>query len=133
MLLMMEKKVFGGRLQRVPSPFCHIYTMFFVIIGWGIFYFTDLDSLWIFIKSAFGVGVPLYDLTAYLAFFENLWLLIACIIAATPIPAIIYNHLCKKHSVFAALSQPLLVIAGLGVCFILLVGQTYNPFLYFRF
>ena len=131
--LLIEKKAFGGRLQKIPSPFCYIYTMFFVVIGWSIFYFTDLGALWTFIKSAFGVGVPLYDLTVHSAFFTNLWLFIVCILASTPIPVTVYNYLCKKHETFAAVSQPLLVIAGLGVCFILLVGQTYNPFLYFRF
>ncbi len=34
----------------------------------------------------------------------------------------------QKSKVFAAISEPILVIVGLGVCFVLLVGQTYNPF-----
>ena len=107
--------------------------MFFVVIGWGLFYFTDMNSLWTFLKSALGVGVALYDLTTVSALCTNLWLLILCVIASTPIPSVIYNHLCKKSDIFAVVTQPLLVIAGLGICFILLVGQTYNPFLYFRF
>ena len=132
-LLFIEKTLFRQKLQKIPFPLCYIYTMFFVIMGWGLFYFTDMNSLWVFLKSAFGVGSALYDLTAVSTFCTNLWLLIACIIASTPIPSIIYNHLCKKSDTFAAITQPLLVIIGLGICFILLVGQTYNPFLYFRF
>lgn len=133
LILLIEKKAFGGKLQKIPSPFGHIYTMFIVIMGWALFYFTDMGELCLFIKSAFGFGAPLYDLTVHSAFFTNLWLFIACILASTPLTATVYNYLCKKHSVFAAISQPLLVIAGLGACFILIVGQTYNPFLYFRF
>lgn len=132
-LLFIEKTLFKQKLQNIPAPLCHIYTMFFVIIGWALFYFTDLGSLWIFLKSAFGVGAALYDLTAVSAICANLWLLIICIIASTPLPAIAYNFICKKSEIFAAITQPILVIAGLGACFILLVGQTYNPFLYFRF
>lgn len=132
-LLFVEKTLFKQKLQKLPAPLCYIYTMFFVITGWALFYFTDLGSLGIFLKSAFGFGTALYDLTAVSALCTNLWLLIICIIASTPLPAIGYNFICKKSEIFAAISQPLLVIAGLGACFILLVGQTYNPFLYFRF
>lgn len=133
LLLLAEKKLFGERLQKLPAPLCYIYTMFFVILGWALFYFTDINALWVFIKSAFGVGAALYDLTAVSTFCTNLWLIIACVIASTPIPSVIYNFICKKSRVFALVSQPLLIIAGMGVCFVLLVGQTYNPFLYFRF
>lgn len=132
-ILFIEKNVFGGRLQKLPAPLCYVYTMFFVVMGWALFYFTDMNELAVFIQSAFGHGVPLYDLTAVSAFSTNIYLIVVCAIACTPVPSIIYTHLCKKSEVFARISQPLLVVMGLGVCFIMLVGQTYNPFLYFRF
>ena len=132
-LLFIEKTLFKKKLQKIPAPFCYIYTMFFVILGWALFYFTDLNALWTFIKSAFGVGTALYDLTAVSTFCTNAWLIAVCVIASTPIPKIIHKNFCKKSKVFAAISEPILVIVGLGVCFVLLVGQTYNPFLYFRF
>lgn len=133
LLLIAEKNLFGGRLKNLPSPFCHIYTLVFVVLGWGIFYFTDHTQLFVLLKSAFGINTALYDLTAYSTFFKNIWLIVVCILASTPVPATIYSHLCKKHNAFAAVTEPLFVILGLGACFVLLVGQTYNPFLYFRF
>ncbi len=133
LLLIAEKKLFAGRLQKLPPPFCHIYTMFFVIVGWAIFYFTDINSLGAFFKSALGIDCALYDLTTVSALCTDLWLLAVCVAASLPIPGIIYRYLCKRSEIFAAVTQPLLVTAGLSVCFILLVGQTYNPFLYFRF
>lgn len=132
-LLFIEKTLFKKKLQKIPAPICYIYTMFFIILGWALFYFTDLNALWTFIKSAFGVGTALYDLTAVSTFCTNAWLIAVCVIASTPIPTIIHKNFCKKSKVFAAISEPILVIVGLGVCFVLLVGQTYNPFLYFRF
>lgn len=131
-ILLIEKTMFGGILRKIPSPLCYIYTMFIVIIGWAIFYFTDISALWSFITAAFGTA-PLYDLTAVSALCTNLWLLIICFIAMTPVPRIIFNHLCKTHAKFALIAEPVIVFAGLALCFILLVGQTYNPFLYFRF
>lgn len=132
-LLFIEKTLFRRKLLELPAPLCYIYTMFFVIVGWALFYFTDIHALAAFFKSAFGIGSMLYDLTAVSAFCTNLWLLIACVIAATPLPTAVYNYLCGKSKIFEAVITPVLVIAGLGACFILLVGQTYNPFLYFRF
>ena len=132
-LLIIEKYTLKGVLQKIPAPLCYIYTMFFVVLGWGLFYYTDMSKLMVFIRSALGVNTALYDLTAYSTFFSNLWLFIACVLASTPIPAGIYNSLCKRFEKFEMISQPILVVLGLGVCFIMLVGQTYNPFLYFRF
>ncbi|MCH5209888.1 MAG: MBOAT family protein [Oscillospiraceae bacterium] len=132
-LLFIEKTFFKGCLQKMPPPFCYIYTLFLVVLGWALFYFIDLNSLWMFLNSAFGKGVALYDLTFVSVFCTNVRLLVLCAVASTPLPAIIYNFFCKKSNVFAAVSGALLVIAGMGICFMLLVGQTYNPFLYFRF
>ncbi len=133
LLLLAEKKLFKGRLQKIPPPFCHIYALFFIVLGWGLFYFTDMGALWNFFKCAFGFGAPLYDLTTVSAFCTNVWLIILCAAASTPVPSIVYGYLRKKSEVFAAISEPLLVAAGMGLCFVLLMGQTYNPFLYFRF
>lgn len=132
-LLFIEKSFFKGRIQKMIPPFCYIYTLFFVIIGWGLFYFADFEMLCNFFKCAFGVNTPLYDLTAVSTFCTNLWLFIVCIIASTPIPTLIYNNICKRSNIFATITQPLLIIIGLAVSFTLIVGQTYNPFLYFRF
>lgn len=95
-LLFIEKTLFKKKLQKIPAPFCYIYTMFFVILGWALFYFTDLNALWTFIKSAFGVGTALYDLTAVSTFCTNAWLIAVCVIASTPIPTIIHKNFCKK-------------------------------------
>lgn len=132
-LLSIEKTLFHKRLQRLPSPLCYVYTMFFVVIGWGIFYFTDLGGLWVFLKSAFGINTALYDLTAVSTFMSNLWLIAVCAIASTPVPAIVGRYICKRSPKAAVVLEPAFVVLALGICVVLIVGQTYNPFLYFRF
>ena len=132
-LLFIEKTMFRQKLLKIPAPFCYLYTMFFVMMGWGLFYFTDIGALGTFFKSAFGIGVSAYDLTAISTICSNLYLAVVCLIAATPLPSKINNYLCKKSEIFATISQPVLIAVGMGICFIMLVGQTYNPFLYFRF
>lgn len=132
-ILFIEKTSFKQWMTKIPRPFCYIYTMFIVMIGWALFYYTDTDSLFNFMQCAFGTDNSLYDLVTVTTFCNNLWLIILCIIASTPIPSLIFNKLCAKNRVFAAIMQPLLVACAIAICFILLVGQTYNPFLYFRF
>lgn len=133
LLLLIEKYPLKAVINRIPSPFCYVYTMFFVILGWGIFYFTDTSELLSFFRHAFGFGCDLYDLTTVSTLYSNLWLILLCVIASTPIPKVIFTHLCKVSPRFAAVAEPAAVIIGFAVSFLLLTGQTYNPFLYFRF
>ena len=133
LLLLIEKYPLKAVINRIPSPFCYVYTMFFVILGWGIFYFTDTSELLSFFRHAFGFGCDLYDLTTVSTLYSNLWLILLCAIASTPIPKVIFTHLCKVSPRFAAVAEPAAVIIGFAVSFLLLTGQTYNPFLYFRF
>lgn len=132
-MLFIEKKSFRHFLQRLPRPVCYIYTMFIVLIGWALFYYTDTAALIQWFKNAFGADNSLYDLVTVSTLYSNLWLIILCVAASTPLPRLIYNGICRRSRIFAAVSEPLLVAAGIALCFILLVGQTYNPFLYFRF
>ena len=132
-LLLIEKYPLKHVIKHIPSPFCYVYTMFFVIIGWGIFYFTDTAELVSFFRHAFGMGCDLWDLTTVSAFCSNLWIIVLCVIASTPIPKVIFTHLCKVSPAFAAAAEPAAVAAGFIISFLLLTGQTYNPFLYFRF
>lgn len=131
LFLLIEKTIFAKR--HLPPLLCHIYTVPIVIFGWAIFYFTDMSALGTWIQTAFGAGAPLYDLTSVSALYSNLWLILICAVASTPIPRIIFNQFCKTHVKIAAVIEPFTVAAGLALCFILIVGQTYSPFLYFRF
>lgn len=133
LLLLIEKFPLKKVINKIPSPFCHIYTMFFVVLGWGIFYFTDANELYGFLQHLFGIGCDLYDLTTVSTLYSNLWLILICIIACTPIPKVIFSHLCKVFDRFAVIAEPIVIIIGFALSFIFLVGQTYNPFLYFRF
>lgn len=132
-LLLIEKFPLRHIINKIPSPFCHIYTMFWVVVGWGIFYFTNSAQLWEFLCHIVGINCDLYDLTTISTLYSNLWLIIVCTVASTPIPTVIFRHLCKVSPRFAGIAQPLAIIIGFALSFIFLVGQTYNPFLYFRF
>lgn len=131
-LLIIEKYAFKGILRSLPPPISCIYTLFLVVFGWALFYYTDISKLLEFIPALFG-KTAVYDFTTLSSLYSNLWLIIVCVIASTPIPRIIYTHLCKISPKFALISEPVLLAAGFIASLILISGQSYNPFLYFRF
>lgn len=131
-LLIIEKKAFGGGLMRMPAFFGILYNSIVVLIGWAFFYFTDFARLGQFFSTAFGGSGELWDFGTVTIFLNNAWFILACFVISTPIVKIAYQFICKNR-VLGGIITPIFVVAVLAFCFILLVGQTYNPFLYFRF
>ncbi len=132
-LLIVEKKAFGGKLLRLPAWLGHIYTMIVVVFGWALFYFTDFGNLKQFFKTAFGGSGVWIDLVAKSTVMSNIWLIILLAICSTPLLRIVYRKLSKLNNVVAIVLPVVTVIGIMGICYALLVGQSYNAFLYFRF
>ena len=126
-LLIIEKLVMNRTKGRVVL-LCRLYTIPVVLIGWAVFYFTDTTQLFAWFKAAFG-GAPLIDFRAQSVFFSNIFLIAVMIIATTPLPARLAEHVKQKLPALEPIGNVALIISS----FIMLVGQTYNPFLYFRF
>lgn len=130
-LLLIEKLVFS-KWKNVPV-LSNITTMFFVVIGWTLFYFTDFSQLTVFFKTMFGLnGYPLYDITTVSVLFGNIVLLAALVLASTPLPYKLLKKLISIKGIGMILEGAVLV--GLfAACLATLTGATSNPFLYFRF
>lgn len=130
-LLIIEKKCFNGKLLKLPTPIGIIYSMLVVIFGWSLFYFTDMSRLGAFLKAAFGGNGMIADASALSILWSNIFLIAALAVASTNIIKIGYKKLEKTKA--ANILVPAAVMFSMFVCFTMLVGQTYNPFLYFRF
>ena len=114
----------------------HLYLLFVVIVGWVIFYFTDMSQLKEYLMLMFGfTSAPFWSLEVSLLVTNNLFWIIAAMIFCMPIIPIFrvfFNLQFGKRPAFIYLQIPL-CIAALLISTALLVGQSYNPFLYFRF
>ncbi len=132
-ILLIEKKLFGGALLRLPKVLGIVYSMAVVIFGWSLFYFTDLSQLGTFLRCAFGGSGVWVDYLAVSTLLSNIWLLAALIIASTPMLAGFARRVQAKAPALAAAASPVMIAGVMFLCFTLLVGETYNPFLYFRF
>lgn len=131
LLLILEKFVLKRFLEKLPAVLQHIYTMFIVIIGWGLFYFTDMSQLGSFFVDLFNFGNGLCGAQALTLILNYLPLLIVATIASTPIGAKLYSRFSDTRYIW--ILETLFCIVVLLISTASLVDQSYNPFLYFRF
>lgn len=130
-LLIIEKRFIGEKIDKWPSFVKHIYSMVIVMIGWVLFASENFTAAFAYIGHMFNVtdfGITdnlfLYRLFSYAIIF------ICAIIGATPGPKKFFNNLTKGKLFWL---KPLLSFIIMFVCIAYLVDDTYNPFLYFRF
>ena len=134
-ILWFEKSLGLRVLERMPKIIQHAYAVFFIVVGWSIFYFTDLSRLGSTLKVLFGLTEePLYDFELDVAIWAHAYWLAFALVMCAPLYARAHSSL-KQHLTavtyqWAVVAQNLLF---LGVSVVLLVGKTYNPFIYFRF
>lgn len=131
LLLILEKFVLKKFLDRLPSFVQHIYTLFIIIIGWGLFYFTDVGQLGEFMVDLFNFGNGICGDQAFNLIMSNLPMLIVAAVASTPLATMLYTRF--KHRRFTWIPETLYCMGVLAVSTASLVNQSYNPFLYFRF
>ena len=130
-LLILEKQFLLKLLKKLPSFVQHIYTMFFVIIGWVIFGIEDFAKMRDYLGALFGIGTKgaIDTITVYRAS-NYMFMLPIAVIASIPLSRKLFEKLPERA---ANVVRPVLVIMGLLICTAYLVAGTYNPFLYFRF
>jgi alginate O-acetyltransferase complex protein AlgI len=127
--LIIEKYLLKDVLARVPVVLARFYSLLIVLFGWLIFYYTDLAVLGTAAAAFFGFAETFVDYQTTVLFFSNIWILPILALFSTTIP----QKLFEKLRVRLPVIEP--VFTAIVLCFsvALLVGQSFNPFLYFRF
>ena len=137
--LALEKFVYGKALKKVPV-LGHIYVLALVYVGWIFFKFTDLSMVITVFKAlvcANGNPLSTYESTSFLT--KYILFFIIAVFACTPLAAKLGRRLRDKAKAGGALSAVwgvLNVVVPLALCalsVLSLVGDAYNPFLYFQF
>lgn len=103
----------------------HIYTIFFILVGWVLFAVIDLNQIINFLKKMFIFNAGnewIYYLRNYIITYT------IAIIFSTSFLKKIYNKFVKSNIVDTII---LITIFLLSIAY--LVYSSYNPFLYFRF
>ena len=137
-LLALEKYTFKEKLRELSPAVSRIYTLFFVLIGWLIFYFEDTSKLFAAFKALLGIGTTGSVGADAVLLKNNLILFVVCIIACTPVAKII-NRIKGRISkgIYGTIAVSFITVIFqcivIFLCVSCLVGSSYNPFLYFRF
>lgn len=110
----------------------HIYTMFFVTLGWVIFRSTTLRGAFTYLKAMFGIGtLRLTDSAAIACLKQNLVYYLAAILFCAPVVPFLERKFGSSR-----LWQGIYVL-GVFAIFILSVSfissSAYSPFIYFNF
>ncbi len=126
LLLLIEKYLLKNILPKLPHFLKHLYTIFLIMLGWLIFYFTDLNNLYLAFKSLIGIyGLGSITLLKHLQIFKirSIIIFIISIIFIYPF------HLLTKNTYLNNILYLILFIISI----IFILGSNYNPFIYFRF
>lgn len=137
-ILLMEKYVFSGIIEKIPSILGHLYTMILVIVGWVIFRCEDLSSVANYLGAMFGVhaeGFLSKQTVYYFIQFYPEWILF--FICSTPVVQVAGKYLALKERGFAnfllAFVPKIFALVVFILGYIELVNGSFNPFIYFRF
>ena len=132
-ILFIEKLFLLKALDKMPKFFRHVYALLLIIIGWVIFASDDVSVLLPFLGSMFGANGAIGGMDVY-TLLTKAALLVICCIASTELPKKLFLSAAGAMNEKAAFTlKSVLTIALLALSMILLIGDSYNPFLYFRF
>ena len=132
-ILFIEKLFLLKALDKLPKFFRHVYALLLIIIGWVIFASDDVSVLLPFLGSMFGANGAIGGMDVY-TLLTKAALLVICCIASTELPKKLFLSAAGAMSEKAAFTlKSVMTIALLALSMILLIGDSYNPFLYFRF
>lgn len=132
-LIAAERLFLGALLEKLPRVVQHAWLLFVVMLGWALFFFTDLAKLAGFFVLAFGFSAaPLVGPdTVQLVVTHAFWLLFA-IVLCLPVERFVFPDT-HAHGARVALSRGFATVLLTLLATAMLVGKSYNPFLYYRF
>ena len=138
LFLVFEKYVLDP--HKLPAAIRHVVLLLVVMFGWVLFRFPEMSNVATCLGGMFGInGNPFTDLSTALVFRNNVFFIIFACVAATPFAKTVGQIMrglsgksvgwLKAYSVLdAALPTVLVCLSAFA-----LAGNSYNPFLYFRF
>ena len=122
------------RVLNKYKVFSHIYTIFFLLIGWTVFAITDFESMKVFFSKLF-----IYNNgTEYIYYLRN-YAISLCIgiFFSMPMSSKFYlkieNMITMKSEIAMEIIKTIILMSIFIISVAYLVDATYNPFLYFRF
>ena len=130
-LLILERFVLAKALEKVPKLLRWLMTFVIVLIGWIIFYYTDFAAVGQHLLALVGIGGAGWIDAQTIAVVRKYTVFpLLCLALSLPWVPALGKALPEKLRDFL---QPAVTVILFAVSVLFLVGQSYNPFIYFRF
>lgn len=135
-ILILEKYLWGSKIEKLPAAVQHIYAFVLVLFGWVFFFSPTLGYAGQYLKVMFGIGAKgIFDKQGFFMIFTNWLLIVIAILASAPRGYKLLKKItgCWQSEEVRTIVTCAVYIAMFLLCIAFLVTETYNPFLYFRF
>ena len=130
-ILTLEKFFLLPALKKAGKIVSHIYALLLIMLGWVIFDFTDMSSMFSYFGGMFTLNNGLISKEAGWWVLSYLPLLLVGIVACLPLGRKLYDRVTLTR--WGWVAESVITLLVLILCTASLVSSSYNPFLYFRF
>lgn len=133
-LLLLEKFFLREKLEKLPKPISHIYTLLAVLIGWVFFMSPNITTAFSTLGKMISIGTTTFANNQAKFMLKSYFIVfVLAILLSTKvydrIQIFVYNQY-KMKAVYTTWTIYMILII---VCIAFIVGGTYHSFLYFAF
>lgn len=133
-LLLLEKFFLREKLEKLPKPISHIYTLLVVLIGWVFFMSPNITPAFSTLGKMIGIGTTTFANNQAKFMLKSYFILfVLAILLSTKVYDRIQIFVYNQYKMKAVYTTWTIYIILLIVCIAFIVGGTYHSFLYFAF
>lgn len=133
-LLLLEKFFLREKLEKLPKPISHIYTLLVVLIGWVFFMSPNITTAFTTLGKMIGIGATTFANNQAKFMLKSYFIVfVLAILLSTKVYDRIQIFVYNQYKMKAVYTTWTIYIILLIVCIAFIVGGTYHSFLYFAF
>ena len=133
-LLLLEKFFLREKLEKLPKPISHIYTLLVILIGWVFFMSSNITTAFSALGKMISIGTTTFANNQAKFMLKSYFLLfILAILLSTKVYDKIQIFVYNQYKMKAVYTTWTIYIILIIVCIAFIVGGTYHSFLYFAF
>lgn len=138
--LVIEKYVLAKRMETWPRVLRHLYLLVIVVFGWVLFRTENFGDIGTMLAGMFGFAKGgLIDAETKMLLAGNIWFVLLAAVACTPFVKTVSERMtahAQDNRVIAGIQSAVQTLAPVVLLLLstaMLVGDSYNPFIYFQF
>lgn len=133
-LLLLEKFFLREKLEKLPKPISHIYTLLVVLIGWVFFMSPNITTAFSTLGKMISIGSTTFANNQAKFMLKSYFIVfVLAILLSTKVYDRIQIFVYNQYKMKAVYTTWTIYIILFIVCIAFIVGGTYHSFLYFAF